>query len=58
MALVRVYDKQRKAKYTIGSRAAEADENLKVLDEDAARDGRALPAEFNTSASKQAASGS
>lgn len=57
MALVRVYDNERKREYSIGSRAAEA-LGLKVLDEPAERDGRALPASEPKTTAKKAASGS
>jgi hypothetical protein len=59
MSLVRVYDNERKVEYTIGSRAAEASDHLKVLDnEPAERDGRALPASEPKTSAKKAASGS
>jgi hypothetical protein len=58
MSLVRVYDNERKVEYTIGSRAAEANDSLKALDEPAERDGRALPASTPKTSAKKAASGS
>ena len=56
-ALVRVYDKDRKAKITVSERFAQS-RNLKPLDEAAERDGRALAPEFDKSSAKKADSGS